>query len=85
MDHYHDEFLRIHGRKPELSSRDGKEFKTLLEANGRTADDYKELITDYLSLNDQKLRDEGYPVPWFPSRINGLLLQKKQSKSEFVF
>jgi len=85
MDHYHDEFLRIHGCKPELGGRAAKEFKTLLETNGRNLDEFKELVTDYLLLNDPELKKEGYPVPWFPSRINGLLLKKKQPESEFVF
>ena len=85
MDHYHDEFLRIHDSKPEMSSRDGKEFKTLLETNGRGLDDFKELLTDYLSLKDSALVDAGFPVAWFPGRINGLLMKKKQPKSEFVY
>lgn len=90
MDHYHNEFLRIHGSKPELSgsagARAGKEFKDLLEANGRTVDDFKELITNYLSLRDSALQEAGYPIAgWFPNRINGLLLQKKQHEAEFVF
>jgi len=85
MAHYHDEFLRIHGCKPELGGRAAKEFKTLLETNGRSLDEFKVLVTEYLSLNDPELKKEGYPVPWFPSRINGLLLKKKQPESEFVY
>jgi len=88
IDHYHDEFLRIHGRNPELSGHTGgraaKEFKTLLEANGRTLEEFKGLITDYLSLKDPKLHEAGYPVPWFSNRISGLLLQKKQPERGFV-
>lgn len=88
IDHYHDEFLRIHGRTPELSGTTGgraaKEFKTLLEATGRTLEEFKGLITDYLSLKDPKLHEAGYPVPWFSNRINGLLLQKKQPERGFV-
>ena len=89
IDHYHDEFLRIHGSKPELGGNTGaraaKEFKDLLEANGRTLEEFKGLITDYLSLKDPKLHEAGYPVPWFSNRISGLLLQKKQPEAEFVY
>lgn len=81
IDHYHDEFLRIHGFKPQINGAAAKTFQSLLEGNGgRPLGEIKELITDYLSIPDQKLKDKGFPVTWFPESINGILLKKRQSE-----
>jgi len=81
IDHYHDEFLRIHGFKPQINGAAAKTFQRLLERDGgRSLGNIKGLITAYLSLSDQKLKDKGFPVTWFPESINGILMNKKQSE-----
>ena len=44
----------------------------------------KELTTSYLSQQDAKLREKGFPVEWLPAHITGLKLQKKPLEREFV-
>jgi len=78
IDHYHDEFLRIHGFKPAINGAAGKTFQNLLGDGGRSLIEIKELTTAYLSQPNAKLIEAGFPVEWLPGNINGLLLKKKQ-------
>ena len=84
IDHYHNEYFRIHGIKPVINGAAGPIFKRLLENGGRSIDEIKELTTGYLSQPDEKLREKGYPVEWLPGNINGLMLKKKQPERGFV-
>ncbi len=85
VDFYHNEFLRIHNLKPTLNGAAAKTFQSLLEKDGRPIEELKSLITSYLLLDDHKLKEAGYPVIWFPSRINGLMLKQKQPERGFVY
>lgn len=82
VDHYHDEFVRIHGIKPTINGAHAKIFQGLLGDGGRSLGEVMELTTGYLSLDDEKLKSKGFPVEWLPGNINGLLLKKKQSNPE---
>ena len=85
VDHYHDEFYKIHGFKPTINGAAVKTFQRLLKDDGIGIDELKELIPGYLSLNDDYVRNRGYPVELLPKKINALRLHKKQPASEFVY
>ena len=85
IDHYYVEFLRIHGIKPQINGAHAKTFQGLLAEGGRSLGEVKELTTAYLSQKNERLREAGYPVEWFPGNINGLLLQKKEPKRGLVY
>ena len=84
VDHYHDEYFRIHGLKPVINGAAGRTIQKLLGDDGWSLVEVKELITDYLSQLDEKLREKGFPIEWLPGNINGLLLKKKQPERGFV-
>jgi hypothetical protein len=83
IDHYYDEYLRIHGIKPHVNGAACKTFQTLL--NTSPIEQVNTLTTAYLSLADEKLRDKGYPIQWMPNRINELLMPEKKTERGFVY
>ena len=83
IDHRHNEFIRIHGFKPQINGADGKIYQSLLET--MPLEDVNTLTTGYLSLADEKLRDKGYPIQWMPNHINSLLLAEKKTERGFVY
>ena len=84
VDHYHAEFIRIHGIRPVINGAAAKTFQGLLGDGGRPLGEGKELTTAYLSLPDENLKAKGFPVEWLPGNINGLLLKKKPVERGFV-
>jgi hypothetical protein len=83
IDHFYDEFVRIHGIKPQVNGSACKTFQRLL--NTRPIEQVKTLTTGYLSLKDEKLRDKGYPIEWMSNHITGLLLAEKKPERGLVF
>ena len=83
IDHFYFEFVRIHGIKPHVNGAACKTFQTLL--NTKSIEQVMNLITGYLSLSDEKLRDKGYPVVWMPNHIDRLLMVEKKPERGFVY
>jgi len=90
VNHYSREFFRIQGEKPRINGAHGAIYKQLLEGDEEKGNppmpilEIKELTTSYLSQQDAKLREKGFPVEWLPAHITGLKLQKKPLEREFV-
>ena len=82
IDHFYDEFVRIHGIKPHVNGAACKTFQTLL--NTKSIEQVMNLTTGYLSLADEKLQDKGSPIEWMPSHINRLMMAKKKPERGFV-
>jgi hypothetical protein len=83
IDHFYDEFVRIHGIKPHVNGAACKTFQTLL--NTKSIEQVMNLTTGYLSLADEKLQDKGYPVVWMPNHIDRLLMAEKKPDRGFVY
>jgi hypothetical protein len=83
IDHYSDEYLRIHGTRPHVNGAACKTFQALL--NTKPIEQVNTLTTGYLSLVDEKLRDKGFPIEWMQNHINRLLMAEKKSERGFVF
>jgi hypothetical protein len=83
VDHFHDEFVRIHGIKPHVNGAACKTFQTLL--NTKSIEQVMNLTTGYLSLVDEKLRDKGYPIEWMQNHINRLLMAEKKPERGLVY
>jgi hypothetical protein len=83
VDHRYNEFIRIHGFKPQINGADGKIYQSLLKA--MPLEDVNTLTTGYLSLSDEKLREKGYPIEWMPSHVNRLLMAEKKPERGFVY
>ena len=83
VDHFHDEFVRIHGIKPHVNGAACKTFQTLL--NTKSIEQVMNLTTGYLSLIDEKLRDKGYPAVWMPNHIDRLLMAENKPERGFVY
>ena len=83
IDHYSDEYLRIHGTRPYVNGAACKTFKALL--NARPIEQVNTLTTRYLSLADEKLRNKGFPIEWLPNHINGLLMAEKKTERGLVY
>ena len=81
--HYSDEYLRIHGIKPHVNGAACKTFQTLLKT--KPIGQVNNLITGYLSLPDEKLRDKGYPIEWMQGHINRLLIAEKKPDGGLVY
>jgi hypothetical protein len=83
IDHYSDECYRIHGIRPHVNGAACKIFKTLL--NTKPIEQVNNLITGYLSLDDEKLRDKGFPIEWMQNHINRLLMAGKKPERGLVY
>ena len=83
VDHRYNEFIRIHGFKPQINGADGKTYQSLLET--MPLEDVNTLTTGYLSLADEKLRDKGYPIEWMQNHITRLLMAEKKPERGFVY
>ena len=83
VDHFHDEFVRIHDIKPQINGVHGKIYQSLLKT--MPLEDVNTLTTGYLSLADEKLRDKGYPIEWMSNHITGLLMAEKKPERGFVY
>lgn len=85
VDFFHNEYLRAHGFKPAINGAAGATFKRLLEKDGITINELKELIPEYLSLADDYLTERGYPVELLPKKIDAIRLKKKEPERGFVY
>ena len=83
IDHRFNEFVRIYGIKPKINGAEGRIFQSLLKT--MPIDQVNGLTTGYLSLDDEKLRDKGFPIEWMPNHINGLLMAEKKPERGFVY
>ena len=83
VDHFHDEFVRIHDIKPQINGVHGKIYQSLLKT--MPLEDVNTLTTGYLSLADEKLRDKGYPIEWMQNHITRLLMAEKKPERGFVY
>jgi hypothetical protein len=83
VDHFHDEFVRIHGIKPQINGVHGKIYQSLLKTT--PLEDVNTLTTGYLSLADENLSGKGYPIQWMPNHINRLLMAEKKPERGFVY
>jgi len=83
VDHFHDEFVRIHDIKPQINGVHGKIYQSLLKTT--PLEDVNTLTTGYLLLVDEKLRDKGYPIEWMQNHINRLLMAEKKPERGLVF
>jgi hypothetical protein len=83
IDHYSDECYRIHGIKPHVNGAACKTFQILL--NTKPIEQVNTLITGYLSLPDENLRNKGYPIEWMQSHITRLLMAGKKPERGFVY
>ena len=81
--HYSDECYRIHGIRPHVNGAACKTFQILL--NTKPIGQVNTLITGYLSLPDEKLRDKGYPIEWMQNHITRLLMAEKKPERGFVY
>jgi len=75
IDHFHGEFLRIFGFKPDINGAHRKIFKRQLIDSGRPIDQLKELITAFLESDDPYLIEHNFPIGLFPGQVNSLLIQ----------
>ncbi|MBL7020849.1 MAG: helix-turn-helix domain-containing protein [Nitrospinaceae bacterium] len=83
VDHFYDEFVRIHNIKPQVNGSACKTFQRLLST--RSIEQVNTLTTGYLSLADAKLRDKGYPIEWMPNHINRLMMAEKKPDEGLVY
>ena len=83
IDHYSDEYLRIHGIRPHVNGAACKTFQTLL--NTKSIEQVNALITGYLSLPDEKLKDKGFPIEWMQNHINRLMMAEKKPERGLVY
>lgn len=83
IDHYSDEYFRIHDTRPHVNGAACKTFQALL--NTKPIEQVNALTTGYLSLADDKLRDKGFPIEWMPNHINRLLMAEKKPGRGFVY
>ncbi len=83
ISHYSNEYFRINGISPHVNRATCKTFQTLL--NTKPIEQVNNLTTSYLSLDDEKLRDKGYPIEWMPGHINGILMAKKKPDRGLVY
>ena len=81
--HYSDECYRIHGIRPHVNGAACKIFQILL--NTKPIGQVNTLITGYLSLPDEKLRDKGYPIEWMQNHITRLLMAEKKPERGFIY
>jgi len=87
MDHFHVEYLRIHGVPPRMNGgKHGAVYKRILEGSGETGntplsiDKLKEVITGFLSQKNKTVASAGYPIEWLENSINGLMLKEKETE-----
>lgn len=83
IDHYHDEYLRIHGIKPHINGVHGKIYKTLLLTE--PIEEVETLTTDFLLLKDKNLQEKGYPITFLPGSIDRLRMAEKKPERGFVY
>ena len=79
IDHFHNEYMRMYGVKPEITGAHGKIFEGQLKK--RTVTDTCQLITLFLEDRDSFLLERCHPVELFLNRVNKLLVGLEMSKS----
>jgi len=82
IDHFHNEFLRIHGFKPEINGAHGKIFGKLLTDSGKPIEQLKDLTTAFLESDDPYLIEEVFPIGLLPGQITKLEMQMRKNGQE---
>lgn len=82
VDHFHNEFLRIHGFKPKVGGQHAKIFQAELEGEARSLEKLKSLVTGFLELDDPFLKENAWGIQFFQGKINPLLMAAKKEEPE---
>jgi len=76
IDHYHDEFVKKFGDKPQITVDGCKTLKKLGEDYGE--EKAANIIGAYLKDNDEYIKSNGYPIRLLQSRVNAYLVKAKK-------
>jgi len=78
--HLHAERERLHGIKPTLNNNDRKVMAALLKTE--TTETVKIYTTKFFSLNDKRLKEQGFPIAFLPYHLDKIKMLGKSEGTE---